>query len=626
MRRRQTVLLLGMLPFLAGGVAMASPPATSPISGVVSHLKSPISGALVVFYNLADTSLARSRTAGDGTFVLASAPVGVYDLIAYKKGFRPALLRLWHEARPESVSAVHIELSARAEKPADPAAPVTIWDLRDRVPSDVLREVALEEFADGETTPLDRVRLDRLIAGEVRTIADVADGGPATLSRTAVGVRGGLPNGWKYDLRGDYSSLGASEDSAEETTSGSAAGFALDVLPSSLETLRLATRRHTISFGEDRPASLQTHTVAWSRGEQKGQAQSVAARYVEEVNLYRETAPGSLLFPLASRTWELQGRYSRPAADTPGFAVAMTYRHREGAVGPSGIGWDGAFLPAGPDADLAASTSVRLSSKMEVEGGIIGRYTAGGYGLAPKAVVRYDLGNGTTLFVSGLQRVAGHGMGSGTVLPRVSSIEDNGEPAARRAVSIALERGTEAGSGVRLEVSEQRMDELVRAFFEGDFLTDFDSVYLLDGNRVRQYRASARHKLSNAVSGAVSVRYGDIGGGVEPETTSSYGIVSSRGHFWAARASVEVLPTRTGVAILVRGVRQSLETNPSSSSNDSNKVALSIAQDLSVLGLTPLGSEWKLILAAESARSAAGSEREDPPQTSRLMGGVALAF
>jgi hypothetical protein len=80
------------------------------------------------------------------------------------------------------------------------------------------------------------------------------------------------------------------------------------------------------------------------------------------------------------------------------------------------------------------------------------------------------------------------------------------------------------------------------------------------------------------------------------------------------------------VAILVRGVRQSLETNPSSSPNDSNKIALSIAQDLSVLGLTPLGSEWKLILAAESARSAAGSEREDPPQTSRLMGGVALAF
>ena len=44
-------------------------------------MERPISGALVVFYNLADTTLTRSRTAPDGTFVVASAPVGVYDLI-----------------------------------------------------------------------------------------------------------------------------------------------------------------------------------------------------------------------------------------------------------------------------------------------------------------------------------------------------------------------------------------------------------------------------------------------------------------------------------------------------------------------------------------------------------------
>jgi hypothetical protein len=73
-------------------------------------------------------------------------------------------------------------------------------------------------------------------------------------------------------------------------------------------------------------------------------------------------------------------------------------------------------------------------------------------------------------------------------------------------------------------------------------------------------------------------------------------------------------------------VRQSLETNVASHTNDSDKLAISIAQDLSIIGVTPFGSDWKLLLALESARSTAGTDREDPTSTSRILGGLALAF
>jgi hypothetical protein len=63
-----------------------------------------------------------------------------------------------------------------------------------------------------------------------------------------------------------------------------------------------------------------------------------------------------------------------------------------------------------------------------------------------------------------------------------------------------------------------------------------------------------------------------------------------------------------------------------SHTNDSDKLAVSIAQDLSVIGVTPFGSDWKLLLALESARSTAASDREDVSSTSRIMGGLALAF
>ncbi len=625
MRRSVPAFLAAVLPlFGARGLALAAPPPAPPISGVVRHLEQPIAGALVIFYNLGETTLTRSHSAPDGTFVLATAPVGVYDLIAYKRGFLPALVRLWHQALPERVSTVEIKLAAAGREPGAPSTPSTLWELRDRLPADVLREIALEEVSEAPAASLDRIRLDRLIAGELRSVTDVS-GGDTSLSRTAVGVQGGLPNGWKYDLRGEYAAVSDAEDSTDETASGNAAGLALDVATSPLDRVRVSTRRHTISFGDDRPASLQTHGVSWSRDGQEGRVESVGARYVEETNLYRATALGTSFFPVASRTWEVNARYARPVQDSPGVSVAMTYRHREATVGPSGVGSEGAFFLTGPDADLSASTSMRLFPRMEVEGGVVGRYMAGGYGIAPRATFRYDLGNGAVVFVRGLHRVAESNASSGTVLPRVASIEDSSDPASQESYAIGVERRA-GDSSLKFEVSTQRMDEVVRAFFEGDLLTDFDSVYFFDGNTVRQVQASARHRLSDTLAGSIAVRYGDIRGSVASDVATSFGISDSDGRFWSARAAVEILPTKTGVAILVRGVRQSLQSPAASHTNDSDKFAISIAQDLSVVGLTPFGSDWKLLLALESARSTASSDREDPASTSRIMGGLALAF
>ena len=631
MRRRPQAALAYLLPaFFSGGLALASPsspvlasPAAPPISGIVSHMEKPIAGALVILYNLGDTSLARSRTAPDGTFVLASAPVGVYDLVAYKKGFVPSLVRLWHQALPDGVSAVRIQLAARDEKAAA-ANPASVWELRDKIPADVLREIVLE--AGTPPVPaLDRVRVDRALAGEVRTVADMAQG-DASLSRTAVGVHGGLPNGWRYDLRGDYSAVSNPSGILDTTaTTGNAAGLALDVAPSADDRVTLTTRRHTLNLHDDRVASLQTHGVAWSRGGEEGNVESVAARYIEEANLYRATSAGSNFFPLASRTWEVRANYARPATDTPGVAVAMTYRHREGTVGPSGVGSDGAFLMSAPDGDLSAATSVRISSRAEVDGGVVARYLAGGYGLAPALGARYDLGSKSYVYVRGLYRVVDSGAGTGTVLPLVTSVDENGEAAAAKGYTVGFEKRGGADASVKAEFSEQRVSEAVRAFFEGDFLTDFDSVYLFEGNTVRQYKLAATRRLSDTLSGSLSARYGRIGGDPTADSALAFGILENSGRYWSARAAVELIPTGTGVAVLVREVKQNLATASSPHSNDSHKFAVSLAQDLSVMGINPFGSVCKLLLALERARSASQSG-DDSASTNRLLGGVAISF
>ena len=638
MRRKPLFLLALLAPALAGGGNMlAAPPplVAPPISGVVRTLEAPVSGVLVIFYNLADATLTRAHTAADGTFVLAAARVGVYDLIAYKKGFAPALVRLWHQATPQLVSSVSIQLIA-AGTPKGAAQkqgpPQDIWALRDRLPADVLREITAgdtEERPSALTQAQGGGRIQKIakIGGEVRTVTDMAPG-DTSLARAAVGVRGGLPNGWQYALQGDYSAVSDPRGSvpALGTTTGNSTGLALDVNPSSLDHVRVTTRRNQISFGDQGPASLQAHQVLWDRGDESGMAQSVAARYIEEAGLYSATARGTSLFPLASRTWELHGAYGRPATDTAGVSVAMTYRRRESSVGPSGVGSDGTFIAASPDADLSASTSVRVGSHAQVEGGVVARYVAGGYGLAPRAVARYEIANGSVFFVRGLYRVAGAGTATGTVMPRVASVDESNDAALRHSLSVGIERRGENGTAFKVEASQQQLDEVVRVFFDGDMLTDFDSVYLMSGNTVRRLDASVQHRLTQTLAGTASVRYGVIDGAVSPESASAYGILDSRGRFWTARAGVEVLPSKTGIAVVLHGVRQRLATPASTLRNASDRVAISLAQDLSVIGLTPFGSICRLLVALESSRSSRLSEKSDAPINKRLMGGVAVSF
>ena len=193
----------------------------------------------------------------------------------------------------------------------------------------------------------------------------------------------------------------------------------------------------------------------------------------------------------------------------------MTYRHREAAWVRPASASDGCFFQSAPDADLAASTSVHV--EITSESRRRGSRRATWHRPPPTASLpSRPRANGRSLrpSTSAASIAWPARLGAPTVMPRVGSIEDNQEPAATQAFAAGLEQQRRARLSAQLEVSEQRMGELVRAFFEGDFLTDFDSVYLLDGNSVRQYKASVQQRLTDKLAGSVTVRYGSIDGDV----------------------------------------------------------------------------------------------------------------
>jgi hypothetical protein len=120
----------------------------------------------------------------------------------------------------------------------------------------------------------------------------------------------------------------------------------------------------------------------------------------------------------------------------------MTYRHREGTVGPSAVGADGAFIMSAPDADLSAGTSVRLSSAMEMDGGVVARYLAGGYGIAPVLGARYDSDRRATSTCAALPR-RGHRHGHGNGPPLVT-VDERGEAFSARGLTVGFRNAAPA--------------------------------------------------------------------------------------------------------------------------------------------------------------------------------------
>ena len=214
MRRSPLGVFAWLLPVYLRRMVLGSPapspppPLAPPISGIVSHLENPWRRARDSL-QLGDTSLTRFAH-GSRRHVrscLRRRSESTTWSPTRTGSFRP-LVRLWHQPR------IH-----RGERGAHPAGGQIRRSARPQRVLDCLgpaRQAARRRPAGNRSGRASRRRRpsragsgsDKMLAGEVRTVSDVAQG-DSSLSRTAVGVRGGLPNGWQYDLRGDYAAVSA---------------------------------------------------------------------------------------------------------------------------------------------------------------------------------------------------------------------------------------------------------------------------------------------------------------------------------------------------------------------------------------------------------------------------------
>jgi hypothetical protein len=620
-RNRSTGFLLAV--FLSAQVFAAnSAREAAPVKGIVQHLEAPIPGALVFVYSVSDARLNRVVTRRDGSFAIDDIPAGIYDLVAYKTGFYPSLVRLWHQASPTS-STVAIDLlpAPRGGETRDVAA--DIWSWRDRLPADVLREITGDFPANATSGGRSSggVLLSRAFNGEFT--ASNGWGGPgSSLAESDLALYGALPGSTQYALRGSYRAL--SGNGSEPLSNGVAREGSLTVAPSpdSAVAVTYAQRQFDSPDGSARP-QMDRESVSWtSRGESGSDFEASVSRRADE-GLEQASSVRPDLLPDSSQAYELRGRWSLQR-DRSRYGVSVQVLQRD------------VRLAAGPevrdqrisDAALSGAGERALTSWLSVGTSFVARVHSTETVMAPGATIRFQLTPQASLLVAASRRLTQSNQLASDPIRILSASAYDGAMGseARAALSWKNDR---SHASLRVEASSQSIAEPMRVYFDGDLMLDFGSVYLFDGNRLQRLSAEASARLFDLIDAAIRAEGGRIGGSVSPDASEAFDVFSASGHYYEGEASVTIRPTHTDVSCALRRIRQLLQSESGAASNFSDRVRVSVGQDLTVLGIDPFGTAWRLIVAYESDTTTV-AQRDSFEDTAllkhRLMGGLSISF
>jgi hypothetical protein len=594
--------------------------ASSPVAGIVKHLQAPVPGALVFVYGVSDSTLTRALTRPDGSFHVESIPAGVYDVIAYKTGFYPSLVRLWHQATP-AVSTLAIDLV-----PTLPAAlrkgALDIWAWRDRLPADVLREITAESPAreSSHSTAADRLKLGRAVAGDFSSSAEVGQGA-SNFSRTQVNFYGAATDTIQYGFRGSYDSL--TGEGSSPLSRGSARNGSLLIAgsPESGLALTYAGRTFESRLG-GAAARLDREALLLNRQSERGDHFEGSFARRSETGFDRATSVLGDHLPGNSNSYEVRGAWSRSSDDAQGGVTVEVWRRDWEKV---------AFLEEGTrstalDASVSASGEKNLGS-LSVGGLVHGRVGGSGGFVSPGASLRIQLSPVTSILVAASRSIS-RSEAPVSSSPRAVSAA-NWNAASDSQASASLSWGTESTGQLLLKATSQSAAEPLRLYFDGDLFLDLGSLYLFDGNRLEKVSAVASKRLGTLFDASLSGEIGRVNGSVSSDTHQELAVISDRAHYYSGEAGITLRPTRTDLSCAVRRVRQILVGDAGRTDNYSDKLRISLGQDLTVLGFDPFGTAWKLVVSFETDTNALPSDsgfEEVAVYRRRLMGGLAISF
>jgi len=609
-----------LLLFFLGATTVAWGDA-APVAGVVKHLQVPVPGALVFVYGVSDARLNRARTQPDGSFQVEGVPAGVYDVIAYKTGFYPSLLRLWHQGTP-TVSTIAIDLVPSQASPVG-RADWDVWSWRDRLPADVLREITSDGPESFRGNAAETIRIARVVNGDFASSASLG-GASGSFSRSEANLFGTLPGSLQYSLRGGYAAVGGGPDDSPLARGTARDGVLLIAgSPDSAVSTSYAGREFTALNGD--AARLDRESIRFDQHFESGARMEWSISRRAENGFERSTSVIPDLLPAATEGEELKGRWSREGERSREGVTLQVYRRRVSEP----IDIADVRTAALYDGGISAAVERDVAGPLSFGARLDARTGSAGSSVAPGGILRLRLGPDASLVVSGARSVVSTDSSArAAAAPRVVA-GDEWQTAVSSDASAAFVIGSSRSGMVQVKASTSRIREPLRVYFDGDLLLDVGSLYLFDGNRLEKLTASASGRLAELVDASFSAEEGRVSGRLTADSQSSFALATSTGRYYAGTVSFALRPTRTDLSCALRRVRQTLQGEATRADNFSDMLRVSLGQDLTVLGFDPFGSAWKLVVSYETDSTPTvtdGSLEETALLRHRVMGGLSISF
>ncbi len=624
----------------------------SGVGGRVLGEAAPLAAAQIYAYQLADLSLRKVKTDGEGNFLFQDLPAGLYKFIAHKAGFMPAVIMLTRTTA-QAYQFLDVQLAQRqaGTGPGSKEQEDDFWSIRARVPADVLREIEngesqinLASFYPTPSAGVTGVSLPASFQTEMQALTGVDQIGTGTgssqLSGAGLGLKGQVGQ-VQVGLQGRFSQLSSSslQSSGEPSPAGQASSLSIDLSrgPGSRVSIlsfnnRLDNNARSESGDGPGPVDFEHYQVSWSQGVGANGRSDFTAHYTAENNFHRQGAIDPLAIPEASQSWRIEGAYTVDFSDRNTLQSGLRYRERQFGLGSAGnIDRPGKAYErqALSSIDLFSRGGVRVQPAVLMEYGLYSTLSDGTLALTPQGGVVLQLGSNWQLETSAARRVYADAPAVPDFLPTLFEQRDLCEQGSDSCYEVNLSRKDGDDNTLSLGAVHRTVGDTLRLYFSDDFFDRLESLYLVRGDELPEVRFGFRKKISPQVVTTLDTSVASGGGGTffaangQPYENQVRYLVTS--------LDTQLLSSSTGIFVVFHHLEQQLDSISVPGRTDAQmeleRLQLVLNQNLNIL--LDLASDWTVQLNMELSRGgtfSSGAPIADDRVRRRILGGIAVKF
>jgi hypothetical protein len=640
--RQLTLLLLALLVLTPAVVAAddLGEPLAGLLAGRVTSSSTPLPSSQVYAYQLADLSLRKVVTDGEGSFLFDRLPAGLYKIIAYKSGFVPGIALL---TRATDQARQYLDLELLEQKAAAAHAGGGFWSVREQIPADVLRDIAMLEAGDEVRSP--RVKALRQESIQFQTEMNAVAGmeqdpafGNAQVTGGHVGVRGEYRD-VSIGVTGNFVQLHSSLDTkiGGDLPTGKTQAISVNVENPITGGVELSSINNSMVTyprqGSESVMDFQRHRVSWSQPLGAKGRSDFSAQYTDEHNFYSSGNIEPIGVPQASRSLDLSGSYSTSPTQKSTMRAGFRYRERTGRYDRPARLPEEMLLPT-ERVDVFGSAGLQVKPKVLIEFGLFSTMRDGSLSLAPSGGVVFQLAPNWRAFTSASinaheQEVAFQRQ---DFTPVFFGEANSCNQADEYCYQVLLARsGDDEAENLSIGAIHRQFADTLRLYFSEDFFNHLESLYLVRGDSLPELQFAMTRRLGPTVLTRISSNVASGGGGVL--RTVDKKAYENQVRFLVTSIDTQFQQTSTGVFIAFHHLAQELQpvsgrraARKSADQLEIDRLQLMLTQDLGIL--QQVASDLAILLNMEVSRGSTpdGSPYADEELRKRVMGGLAVKF